>query len=215
MSHSQYQYRGIIHVLFLSLLVTRLLCPAALRAQEGHETVIATVQQMEQAASAPIETVHSQDTGLVTFLTTLADHLIPLHGMDQALPQDRALAFLTTYGPAFGLLDPTHFHVMRVEEVDEVGMSHVRFQQQVNGVPVTAGELTVHLRGANVVAVLARTVPVLDTVSTIPTVSSEEALQTVKAALAKHMGVTDPVLSPPGWNSSTAATWKTVRLPRS
>src|SRR5262249_25732162 len=62
---------------------------------------------------------------------------------------------------------------------------------------VTGGELTVHLRGADVVAVNAKTLPDLDGVDTLPRVSVERASLAAQARLAKHLGVTDAVLSTP------------------
>jgi bacillolysin len=64
----------------------------------------------------------------------------------------RALAFVTSYGSTFGLRRAADVRVMRESSPDEVGMEHVRLQQVVGGVPVTAGQFLVHLRGTHVVA---------------------------------------------------------------
>jgi Zn-dependent metalloprotease len=86
-------------------------------------------------------------------------HPIPTSLPASSSPEERALAFLGRYGRAFGIVDTSQVQITRVQVNDEVGMDHVRLQQTHNGIPVTAGELTIHLRGGDVVSVLAKILP--------------------------------------------------------
>jgi Zn-dependent metalloprotease len=134
---------------------------------------------------------------LASFVTTTADKPLPVASSPKASAETRAFAFVDAYGKAFGLQDASQVQVTRVQGVDEVGMDHVRLQQVHKGIPVTAAELTVHLREANVVAVLAKTLTDLDSVDTTPSITPTKAMEAVQALLAKHLHVTDAKLSKP------------------
>ena len=76
-------------------------------------------------------------------------------------------------------------------------MEHVRFQQTHQGVPVTGGELSVHLRGSAVIAVNAKILADLETIDTSPVVSAAEAVVLATEALARNLGTSDANLSEP------------------
>jgi bacillolysin len=155
-------------------------------------------QRMEAAAGAPVKMTVSPQTDLATFLAASPGKLVPTAAPPAANPEVRARQFLRSYGPAFGITDAAQqVRVQRLRELDEVGMDHVRFQQLHRGVPVTGGELTVHLRGAQVTAVNAKTLPDLEKVETVPTVSPKDAQVAAYQVLAKHLKVTDATLSKP------------------
>ena len=107
------------------------------------------------------------------------------------------MAFLADYGKAFGIQDPSQVRVLREVARDETGMEHVRFQQLHRDVPVTGGELTVHLRGADVVSVLAETLSDLDSIDVVPTLDAETALIVAEILLEKNFDITDATLSEP------------------
>ena len=159
--------------------------------------VTQAVQALEQAVGQPVRTTWAPATGLVSFLAAPAGTTLPVPGAPGAAPEDVTRAFLTTYGAAFGLTGPADVQVTAVAPVDEVGMQHVRLQQYHAGIPVTAAGLTVHLRGAGVVAVHAKTVPGLKGLVTTPTLTAADARPPVQAWLAKHQGQADATLSPP------------------
>ncbi len=111
-------------------------------------------------------------------------------------PDVRALEFVDRYGPAFGL-DRDAVVVKRMSRSDDSGLDHVRLQQVVNGIPVAGGEAIVHLRGNEVVSVLAKTAPDLDRVATNPVLGAAEASHAARTLLAKHLGVDGAELSDP------------------
>lgn len=170
---------------------------ATLHAAPALDAVEVSVEAMAGAAGAAVKARRSAVTHLVTFISTRPKQPIALKVPSLAPASERALAFMAAHGQAFGITTPTQVQVMRVTKKDEVGMEHVRLQQLHKGVPVTAGEMTVHLRGAGVVSVLAKTLSSLDKIDTVPRITATEAAAAVKNLLAKKRGITDAVLSTP------------------
>src|SRR3712207_4307366 len=111
------------------------------------------LDRMERAAGSPVEVTASGDTLLVTFLSVEARGRVPVVGARATSPEEMARTFLGEYAGAFGLRSAGEMELRGPAWRDELGQEHVRFRQTVNGVPVTAGELTVHLRGSDVIAV--------------------------------------------------------------
>lgn len=171
--------------------------PGALRAQAAPDAVATALRGMESAAGGPLETSRSPATGLVLFARTRPGRAIATPALASASREDKARAFLGLYGEAFGIHDPSQLHLLRAQEPDEVGMEHVRFQQLHQHIPVTGGELSVHLKGNAVTAVNAKTLPNLDTVDTVPTVQPAEAAAVAQALLSQSLQVTDATLSEP------------------
>lgn len=116
--------------------------PAA--AQPARPTTALALDRMSRAAGEEVFTAIA-GTGLVRFLAAAPGAPIALGRSGSA--EERARAFLAAYGEAFGTVAPgVELATLRVSAPDEVGMEHVRFRQTYRGVPVTGGELTVHLR---------------------------------------------------------------------
>ncbi|MES1241673.1 MAG: M4 family metallopeptidase [Acidobacteriota bacterium] len=149
-------------------------------------------------AQGTTRTTVSPDTGLVTFLSTDARSPIRVAGSAAARPEDLARAFLRSHGAVFGLGGEEAALVLeRPAERDALGMDHVRFRQTVRGVPVTAGEITVHLRGSDVVAVNAKTLPETGVPGVKPKVAAEAARAAVRVLAATRLGRPDAELSEP------------------
>src|SRR5690606_9076415 len=100
----------------------------------------------------------SPQTGLVTFASSRGQGVL-LRGMGAAPAEERAMAFVDQYGGAFGLAARASVRAVRAAQRDALGLEHVRLQQVADGIPVTAGELIVHLRGDRVVGVNGHTLP--------------------------------------------------------
>ncbi|MGH9894522.1 MAG: M4 family metallopeptidase, partial [bacterium] len=161
------------------------------------DSVETAVLAMEAAAGAPVEVTRSPLTDLVSFVTTGPGHPVRLDVPASARASERALAFLGAYGKAFGIGDPSRFRVLRATLKDQVGMEHVRLQQLHKGIPVTAGELSVHLRGASVVSVLAKTLPDPADLETTPEIGAGEAGAIVSELLREKRLIQDAELSTP------------------
>ena len=144
----------------------------------------ARVDALSAVAGAPVAARFSPRTGLATFVATEPGAPIPARGVSA---EARARGFISRQGELFGFAGPPELVTERVSGIDRVGMEHVRFQQTFRGVPVTGGEISVHLRGEAVVAAHARTLPeaALAGVSTAPTVRRQEVAGRVLAVLAR------------------------------
>jgi bacillolysin len=146
------------------------------------------IDALSAAAAAPVDASVSPRTGLVTFLSTSPGAPIPLSEAARGgSAEARARDFLARWGDLFGFAGQPELLTERVSPVDRVGMEHVRFRQLHRGVPVTGGELTVHLRGDAVVAAHARTLAdaALAGISTTPTLQPAASAARVLAALER------------------------------
>ncbi len=90
-------------------------------------------------------------------------------------PKQIVRDFLASQGATFGFSNGIEATVRMVSESDSVGMTHVRVQQSMAGIPVRGGELTLHLRGGEVVSVLASTLPVPSHLNLVPNIDRTEA----------------------------------------
>ncbi|MES1241672.1 MAG: M4 family metallopeptidase [Acidobacteriota bacterium] len=152
--------------------------------------------QMELASGGPVKATISTATGMATFLSP--SRPIPVTGAASTSPEDRARAFLRTYGRAFGFKDALAETELRSPaERDELGMDHVRFRQVIRGVRVTAGEITVHLRDAYVTAVNGEILPGVQSLDLKPSISAETARAKADELLARRLNRTDAQLSEP------------------
>ncbi|HWM94293.1 MAG TPA: M4 family metallopeptidase [Thermoanaerobaculia bacterium] len=167
------------------VLVFSLLCLSATLpvAAQSVSAVRDALGRMEEAAGGRVEVTLSPETGLVTFLTVDARNPVPVVGAAATSPEAIALAFLRDYAGAFGFRNAGDIGDIATEVElsgpawrDEIGQDHVRFRQVVRGIPVTAGEVSVHLQGSDVVAVNAETLPDLDSIDVRPTFFANQAL---------------------------------------
>lgn len=160
--------------------------------------VRAAIGRLEEAAGSPVKTTVSPETGLVTFLTTDARNPVPVVGAAATNPEELARAFLRSNGAAFGFRgEEPGLTLGRPAERDRLGLDHVRFRQTIRGVPVAFGEITVHLRGSDVVAVNAETLPETDVVDVEPQITAEAALDAVRELASFRLGRPDAELSEP------------------
>src|SRR5262245_12278463 len=111
---------------------------------------------------------------------------VAVEAPSSASASQRALAFVASHGPAFGLRQAADVRVLRATRPDGVGLEHVRFQQLVEGIPVTAGELAVHLRGARVVAVNADLLSDA-AVDVTPVLLPEDAIARARELMARQV----------------------------
>jgi bacillolysin len=189
--------RAILSMLSSSLsLAAPVLAAAATPAGDDRAKAVSlAVRSIEQAAGAPLTVSRSPVNGLVTFLSVPSGHAVPVGRSSDDAPA-RALAFLDEHGRAFGLAGAGAVRVERAKS-DELGLQHVRVRQMHGGVPVTAGELMVHLSAKGVVAVNGETLDGLAGIGVTPLVSAEQAAATVRELLARRRGISEAALSEP------------------
>jgi bacillolysin len=132
--------------------------------------------------------------------TTLRGAGVPANAPAGATAAARALSFLQAHARSFGLRAAQDFVVRRTQGRDATGLEQVRLQQLSNGIPVTAGELILHLRGDRVVSARSEVVlgPAIDT---LPTLEAADAVARATELMARQLAVrpaTDaPTYSPP------------------
>jgi Zn-dependent metalloprotease len=104
--------------------------------------------------------------------------------------QEKAQQFLVRYGAAFGLENPGRDLVAGESRGDNLGMTHLRFTQTYQGLPVFAADLRFHFNAGNqLVAVNGTVVPNLDLDPT-PLVDMIEASDIARRVVAKDHGRT-------------------------
>jgi len=102
------------------------------------------------------------------------------------------LSVLAENKALFKMRDPALELGVSRSEVDELGMTHARFQQMVHGVPVANAELMVHYdKAGRLTSIDANYVADLETVDVNPAFSAAEALTMVKADILSRSPVAD------------------------
>ena len=160
-----------------------------------NEEATRAIAAMRTAASAPLSVVRSKRTQLATFISAPGGS-IPVPEGSASTREARALSFVQTYGRAFGLRGRADVSVSRAE-TDALGIDHVRLRQVRSGIPVTGGELVVHLRGNRVIAANGKTLDQIDALTLQPAVSSFNAAGAARNLLNRRLNVTDADLSEP------------------
>lgn len=166
--------------------------PAAVMSAQANKAVEALIAN----SASSVKLSYADKSGHVSFLSTDQAHPITLLSPAGASAESRAKEFINRYGKAFGINSLANLKTSKKSAKDEVGMEHVRMQQLHNGIPVTAGELTVHLKGNNVMSVNAKTLPGLDNLNTTPKISGMQAKITADQLL-KKLGIENANLSKP------------------
>lgn len=155
----------------------------AVMGQEPRPAPASTIQSLSEPGEGLAVRTRSARTGFVSFAAARGSGLL-LPGMAGAPAESRALAFVDQYGAAFGLATRAHARPIRAAFADTVGQEHVRLQQVLDGIPVTAGELIVHLRGNRVVAANGHTLSELPS-SLSPAIAPGTAQQQARALIEK------------------------------
>ncbi len=159
----------------MDLAIRRALVVAALAATLAAP---ATAQSRLSLATFDADALTTVETDAATGAPTfLAGHLAAPTGVP---PADAAARFLAANAAVFGLTDPV---VVRGVETDPLGLTHVRVQQTVGGVPVFGGDAVVHLdRAGGIYALSGHLRPAEAAARTsAPAVSADQALASARA----------------------------------
>ncbi|HVH42202.1 MAG TPA: M4 family metallopeptidase [Labilithrix sp.] len=112
--------------------------------------------------------------------------------LGHADPGTTTLTLLRQHRALFNMREPERELSLERSDVDELGMTHVRFQQISHGVPVAGSELAAHYddRG-RLAAIQANYIPGLDELDVNPTLTPEAALAAAKSSVfARSAGIT-------------------------
>lgn len=88
--------------------------------------------------------------------------------------------FLQKFGQYFGIKNPNRDLELLKEIKDSVGMSHLKYNQKWNGVPVFGGQLTVHLKDSQMVSSVNGKVHSLGQLNTKPKINQKRAARLAK-----------------------------------
>lgn len=108
----------------------------------------------------------------------------------------RVRAFLASHGALFGLAGAGEALGPPARR-DALGLEHVRLRQVVDGVPVAAAGLSLHLRQGRVVSAMARTAADAARVDLAPSLSAAGAAAVARTLMANGLDVPDAALSAP------------------
>ena len=104
-----------------------------------------------------------------------------------ASAQAKASDFLSVHLPGFGNVDPADL-ILNQTQSDEFGMTHLRYGQTYQGIPVFGSELLVHLDPQGEIKSVNGAIVEVQGVSTQPGISRDEAVLIGKNYLAQRRG---------------------------
>jgi bacillolysin len=149
-------------------------------------------------SSIPLPSASAQDkndihrqvnaqTGKVSFISPENGRALPASkalGLSTR-PQDPAMALAKRFGPEFGLNNPEHeLKEVRKRQAED-GRLITRYQQAYQGIPVMGGELIVNTNDNGDLYSMSGEVSSDLSLSTRPTIDSEQARQTALQVVAK------------------------------
>lgn len=169
---------------------------ASSAASADEQRVRESLRALHRANGGKLRSAVSRESGTVTFLGSDGPGF-SLKGRDGDPVGARALAFMREHSASLGLPDADDLKVVRTGTRDESGMEAVRLRQFHRGLPVRFGEATMHLRGARVISLHARTLPGLDGIDLAPATSEASAMVEARRVIAASYRVDDPVISRP------------------
>jgi Zn-dependent metalloprotease len=155
------------------------------------------IRRIQGIASGGVDVVTSPVTTHARFLRLDPGNFIP-HRNHSANAELKARSFLDSYRNLFVAPDlNSRFAATRTIESDDVGMGHVRFRQEVDGVPVSHGEVIVHMTADGVTAVNAHLLPTDQEIDTVPTIDAQVALDVARQAVVDTYDLVDFSLTDP------------------
>ena len=147
----------------------------------------ALVKKLKDGARGSVSISLNEATNFASFIVAGRNgDLVP---KDHGQPNGKAKGFLKQYGAILGVADADSDLVETATSTDELGATHVTYEQQYNGLPVYGGIVKVHVDAAgDLTAVNGTIVPAID-LSTDPRLSADQATSKAIAAV---------VADPPG-----------------
>lgn len=100
-------------------------------------------------------------------------------------PEEAAKRYLKEMKNTLKIENPAEEFVVRKQQVDLNGVSHLRMQQKFKGVPVFASEVIVHVKEGQVDFFNGRYYPTPDLATTSPSIKEVKAIEIVRQEVAK------------------------------
>jgi Zn-dependent metalloprotease len=144
------------------------------------------VEQLERTLGRKLEVTWNVDNGTPLFLT--GELTVPGFSASHPSKQAAALSFLREYSALFQIKEPAMELQLMKSKSDELGMTHLRFQQKHKEIPVWGAELLVHFSKAGAISSInGRYVPSFNLAVT-PTVTNEKAEAQAQAHVQSIFG---------------------------
>jgi len=176
------------HVVVITL-ITLAMCTTFVAADSPPPQRLADSVRGLRADAGPTAIVKLQRSSQAARLVRVSPGSFTLAG---STTEERARAFLTRHGAAFGVDDAGRNLVQSRHVSDHLGRDYVAFQQRHRGVPVFGSELRLHFDpSGELVTANGRLVPDIRIDSIEPTVQSGAAEHTALAIVAKQTDTWD------------------------
>ncbi|NIM95961.1 MAG: hypothetical protein GTO18_19860 [Anaerolineales bacterium] len=146
----------------------------------------------DQAVQDNVRLGFHDQTGKVSFIGADPSSPFQIDGvsMKDFSQPDQAMIYLSYFAELIGLNNPSRELVVLSEnQADEDGRGSLRYQQYYKGIPVLAGEIIVNLDSMGNLLSISGEISPDPSLSTIPTLNREEAIEIAKGSLAKGYGV--------------------------
>lgn len=144
------------------------------------------VEQLERALGHKLEVTWNVDNGTPLFLA--GELTAPGFSASHPSKQAAALSFLRDYSALFQIKEPAVELQFVKSSSDELGMIHLRFQQQHKEIPIWGAEVLVHFSKTGVISSInGRYVPSFNLAVT-PTVTNEKAKAQAQAHVQAVFG---------------------------
>ena len=183
--------------------------PSATTAPGDSASVLAqhAVNQLRSGSQAQIVTQTSRETGSYAFVRAEGDGVLATDD-PKAAPEQRARAFLAANGGIVGMTEAERASVadpsaraaegsaLKLNKVstDELGLTHVKFDQTYRGMNVFGAQLIVHMNDRGITAVNGNYVPGI-AVDAYPAVRAEAAAKQALEAVSKSKAAAGAKLS--------------------
>ncbi len=112
--------------------------------------------------------------------------LSPAFRGKSAAPRAIAKSFLTEHKSLFKIANPQEEFIVRTEEKDELGMTHIRMDQYFEGVPVWASDVVVHLNDNTVESFNGRYFPTPELETVVPYINASAAEHFAEEHFIEH-----------------------------
>ena len=171
-------------------------------AQSTNPAAGQVLSRLSRVSKTQLVTQVSRETGNYNFVKASGTGIMVADRTTDA-PSKRALAFLASYGGAFGINDAeraalaagggpgagSNFQVFR-SETDSLGVTHVHLDQMYQTLPVFGARLVVHMNGKGILGANGDYVPNVST-TTVPTLNEGAATDTALGNVQKTSGKGD------------------------
>ena len=149
----------------------------------------ANAQAQLLAADPTATIVFAEGAGTPIFISGELLHKAAGASQNREAAVHAAHDFMDNYKSLLQLDDPKNELQLRTQETDDLGFTHLRFDQYYKGVKIWANDLVVHLNEEGVYALNGRYQPSPDLGSVTPMLTQADALEAVQT----HLGRTEKI----------------------